>query len=109
MIIAISYVVQAPGCFRVEYLILSSDAKAIFYFRIISVTCNILLNYILIPIYGILGTAISGLITTIIYEIILNSIPKQSRPYQKAYLSAFYHAIIQKPVTHFIDSKNKII
>jgi len=103
MIIAISYVIQAPGSFRVEYLILSSDAKTIFYFRIIALLCNISLNYLLLPIYGILGTAISGLITTIFYEIILNSIPLQSRNYQKVYLISLCNAITQKPLVKLKD------
>ena len=56
----------------------------------ISVFVNILLNLLLIPKYGILGAALSTLITITLFDFLLNALFEETRQYLRTYIKAIH-------------------
>lgn len=71
----------------------------------IGMICNIVLNYILIPVFGIVGAAIATLLTQVITNFLLMFIFKETR--ENAIL--IYESIILKDVINIETVKNRIL
>ena len=67
------------GMLRSSYLSITANEKIIFYTSLISSFLNIILNYLLIPFYGIIGAAIATAITQAMALLVSNLFFQQTR------------------------------
>ena len=86
--LAFSSIVNAGTLFFADYLLLNDKSILITYTRIITLLINVLLNYNLIPLYGIYGAALSSFVTTLIFSIFINFF----NPFLKNYLILYFLA-----------------
>lgn len=78
-ILSIGYISIANGFLRMYYLIITGNERLILYFYLISVTINIILNWVLIKKFGIIGAAYATVITYTLNLLFLNFIFKATR------------------------------
>lgn len=76
------------GSARSFWLICEDKKKYVFYFSAIGAMCNLIMNFIFIPLWGINGAAVATLATQIIANFLLPCVFKTTRPYGKAVLHA---------------------
>lgn len=62
-ILLIGTLVQYNACMRASYLVLSNKGLVMLYFQVASLTINIVLNYLLIPILGLKGASIATVVS----------------------------------------------
>ena len=84
--------------FRSTYLTISNKTKYLLYSQIMALLINIILNNLLIPIYGLKGAAVATTITTYISLILMNFIFKETRWLFYSHMRGF--------IPFFLFSKN---
>lgn len=72
-----------------SYLIFDDNSKILFFKTLIGLIINIILNFVLIPLYGLTGAAYATLITQIIISFILNFAFKSCRAFFYIQLMSF--------------------
>lgn len=90
IILSIGLVFIYNGMLRSSYLSVSHNEKIIFYATVISAILNILLNYFLIKLYGIVGSAIATLVTQFLSLFISNYFFSETKRIFFIQLEAFY-------------------
>lgn len=72
-----------------SYLIFDHNSKILFYKTFIGLCINIILNFVLIPLYGLKGAAYATLITQVLISFVLNLAFKSCRAFFYIQLSSF--------------------
>jgi PST family polysaccharide transporter len=103
VLIAITHFMESPGTLRVEYLIIRKKSKLVFGFRIMSLTLNLILNFTLIPRYGVLGAALAGALTILFFDCISSFFSSYTRQYARTYFQAIGNALLQRPLLMMIS------
>ena len=68
------------GSLQVEYCILIGVIKPLFYLRLLTLTINLILNIVLIPVYGLEGAAIASVSSYFLNQFILPMLITEIRP-----------------------------
>lgn len=68
------------GSLQVEYCLLIGVVKPLFYLRLITLSINLALNILLIPIWGLLGAAVSSVGSYFLNQFILPLLIREMRP-----------------------------
>ena len=76
------------GSARSFWLICENKKRFVFIFSLIGAICNVAMNFIFIPIWGINGAAIATLITQILANFVVPFIFKETREYGKLVIEA---------------------
>ena len=94
---ALQMLVQAPFLLKTEHVILENKSIWLWYFRLISVSFNIAMTIYLVGRFGVIGAAISGVMTVLIHEVILSIVIQETRTYLRIVISAIPRALLQRP------------
>ncbi len=110
--LAFNSIVNSGSIFLVEYLLLINKSYLIIYTRLTSLLINIVSNFVLIPKYGVYGSALSLSISVLIFSVILNIFNYHLRNYLILYFKAFKDVFMNpKDVIsmsyNFLVKKNK--
>jgi len=103
--LAASFLLQVPSGLRIDYAVLKGATRILFYLRLVSALINISLNFMLIPILGILGAVISTFFTRLFFDFLINFVVPALRPYSRAYITACIDALAQKPLRLLISGE----
>lgn len=88
------------GSARNFWLICEDKKRFVFVFSAIGAVCNVVMNFVFIPLWGINGAAIATLVTQVFANFILPMFFKQTKDYGKA--------VIQAVMLKKFDLKNNI-
>lgn len=79
LILLIGLMVQSSAVVRTNYYVLTNTQNIIYISSVLGLLINILLNYILIPVYGIEGAATASLVSQFISLLLANMIYAKTR------------------------------
>ncbi|UAA39144.1 flippase [Paraneptunicella aestuarii] len=80
LIFACYFVFVSIGSLQAEYCVLIGVVKPLFYLRVITLSVNLVLNIILIPIWGLEGAAFASVASYFLNQFILPCLIREMRP-----------------------------
>lgn len=102
VLLGATLLVQIPNTLRTDFAILRNQSKLVLKLRLASVMINAMLNYLLIPYFGLIGAVVATFITVLFYDCISNMLFDPLKKYSSYYLEALWKAFFFREVVRHL-------